>query len=470
MTPVLNTLPSARPLTASPAAAPICEQPFQYPVRRDFIEPDWRRLPGFRDVSKAEWESARWQRRNSVKSIAGLKHVFGKYVPDSLLESVARDQAECASMPLLVTPQMLNTMNELALWSDPVRCYMLPAFHDRHAQWPTHPKASRDSLHETQMWAVEGLVHRYPTKVLTELIASCTQYCGHCTRMDLVGSDVPQVRKARFQTPKADRYKLMLEYIRVTPGLRDVVVSGGDISNIPVALLEDFVSSLLDIPKIKDIRLATKGLVAIPQHFLQGDVLRMLERLATKARQRGVDLAVHTQINCAQQVTPLVAKLSSALLNMGFRDVRNQGVLLRGVNASPRQLLELCFVLLDHARIMPYYFYVCDMVPFSEHWRTSIHETQQLQNDIMGYLPGFATPRLVCDVPLAGKRWIHQAHAYDRQLGISYWTKNFRTNIEANDPEALSRNYVFYDPIHTLPEAGQAWWAEQRLKSGSVSG
>jgi lysine 2,3-aminomutase len=66
----------------------------------------------------------------------------------------------------------------------------------------------------------------------------------------------------------------------------------------------------------------------------------------------------------------------------------------------------------------------------------------------------------VCDVPFVGKRWVHQLADYDREKGISYWTKNYRTSIEANDPEALTRTYEYYDPIHTLPEAGQAWWRE----------
>ena len=80
----------------------------------------------------------------------------------------------------------------------------------------------------------------------------------------------------------------------------------------------------------------------------------------------------------------------------------------------------------------------------------------------MGYLPGFATPRIVCDVPFVGKRWVHQLAEYDTERGISYWTKNYRTSIEAADPEALNRTYEYYDPIHTLPAAGQAWWAGAR--------
>jgi lysine 2,3-aminomutase len=159
-------------------------------------------------------------------------------------------------------------------------------------------------------------------------------------------------------------------------------------------------------------------------------------------------------------VTPLVAEATRAMLDAGVRDVRNQGVLLNGVNATVEDLLDLSFALLDDAGIMPYYFYMCDMIPFSEHWRLAVWQAQSLQHGIMGYLPGFATPRIVCDVPYVGKRWVHQLSDYDHALGVSYWTKNYRTGVELEDPDALRRRYEYYDPIHTLPAEGQAWWRE----------
>ena len=462
--PLAPATKASRPTWKPAGKVHTAEQPFTYPLKREFVEPDWRRFPGYKNVTQDEWETALWQRRHTVKNLKELKEVFGDLIPESLLASVERDIQERATMSILIPPHMLNTMDEKDLWNDPVRRYMLPAFDDRHPEWPSHPKASRDSLHEADMWAVEGLTHRYPTKVLAELLSTCPQYCGHCTRMDLVGNDVPQVVKLKFQVPQKDRYQQMLDYLRVTPSVRDVVVSGGDIANTPMVVLEDFVSKLMDIPNVKDIRLATKGLIAIPQHFLQSGVVDGLERLARKARERGVDIAVHTHVNNARQVTPLVRRAVQALLDMGYRDVRNQGVLLRGVNGTAKEILDLCFMLLDHGKIMPYYFYQCDMIPNAEHWRLAIHEVQQLQHDIMGYLPGFATPRMICDVPFVGKRWVHQVKEYDRQLGISYWTKNYRTGIEADDPEALSRRYEYYDPIYTLPETGQHFWRDTRAQ------
>jgi lysine 2,3-aminomutase len=436
-------------------------QPFQYPLKRQFVEPDWTRLPGYKGVTQEQWNSALWQRQHSVKNVRELKDVFGMHLSDALVEEIVQDQALRATMSLLIPPQMLNCMDESDLKKDPVRRYMIPMISDRNADWPNHPHSSRDSLHESEMWATEGLTHRYPTKVLAEMIPTCPQYCGHCTRMDLVGNSVPQVSKHKFERPPKERYQDMLNYLRKTPGVRDVVVSGGDIANVPIAQLETFVMELLDIPNIRDIRLASKGLQGLPQHFLQDEVLFAFDRIAKKAWQRGVDIAVHTHVNHVSQVTPLVGRAVRKILELGFRDVRNQGVLLRGVNSTQKDILELCFMLLDHAKIMPYYFYMADMIPNAEHWRLSLDEGLKLQHDIMGYLPGFATPCIVVDVLYVGKRWIHQVAEYDRVKGISYWTKNYRTGIESEDVNALTRRYEYYDPVYTLPAEGQKYWRGQ---------
>ncbi|MGE0496115.1 MAG: KamA family radical SAM protein [Vulcanimicrobiota bacterium] len=441
------------------------EQPYQYPLQREFVEPDWTRIPGYAKVTSDEWEDAVWQRKHTVKNLRELKETLGHLLPDDLAASIEQDMRDRATMSMLLPPQMINTMRTDDLWTDPVRLYMLPAIADRRQDWPNHPRASRDSLHEADMWVVEGLTHRYPTKVLAELLTTCPQYCGHCTRMDLVGKDTPSVKKLRFEVKQNDRHELILQYLEQTPSVRDVVVSGGDVANLPPDTLEAFVTRLIQIPHIRDIRLASKGLMGLPQHFLQGKVLRSMERLATLARKHDVDLALHTHVNHANQLTPLVAEAAQLLLHMGFRDVRNQGVLLRGVNSTSKDLLDLCFTLLDKAHIMPYYFYMCDMIPNSEHWRLAVWEAQNLQHDIMGYLPGYATPRLLCDVPFVGKRWVHQVARYDREKGISYWTKNYRTSIELENAEALATQYEYYDPIYTLPEAGQNWWREQEAKA-----
>ena len=447
----------------------VTDQPYTY-VRKELSEPDWRRYPGWATVTESEWRDPQWQRAHSIKNIGQLRAVVGDLLDERFYADLAADQQQQATMSMLLPPQMLNTMAPHcaperrrfteAFYADPIRRYMLPVLSDREPEWGSHPYAERDSLHESDMWVVEGLTHRYPTKVLAEMLSTCPQYCGHCTRMDLIGNSTPTISKARLTLQPADRQDRMLDYLRATPTVRDVVVSGGDVANVPWPRLESFVMQLLEIDTIRDIRLATKALAALPQHWLQAKVVDGVNRVAHIAAARGVNLALHTHINHVQSVTPLVAAAARALLDAGLRDVRNQGVLMRGVNATADDLLDLCFALQGEANILPYYFYMCDMIPNAEHWRTPLWQAQQLQLSIMGYLPGFATPRIVCDVPYVGKRWVHQVVRYDRNLGISYWTKNYRTGLDGADADALNRVYPFYDPIDTLPASGQAWWRE----------
>jgi lysine 2,3-aminomutase len=455
-----------------------------YPYRQvELVEPDWTRFPGWRDVTAEQWRSVQWQRAHCIKNLKQLRALWGDLVEDRFYEDLERDQRERATMSMLVPPQMMNTMapydfstdparrqqNTDALYADPIRAYMLPVFSDRRTDWASHPHATRDSLHEHDMWVAEGLTHRYPTKVLAEVLSTCPQYCGHCTRMDLVGNSTPQVSKLKLELKPVDRMQGHIDYLRATPSVRDVVVSGGDVGNMPWKNLERYVDQLLDIENVRDIRLATKALMGLPQHWYSADVLAGAERLATKASARGVGLAVHTHVNHANSVTPLVTRASRGLLDAGIRDVRNQGVLMAGINDTAERMLDLCFALLDGASIMPYYFYMPDMIPFAEHWRVRLADAQRLQTQIMGYLPGFATPRVTCDVPFVGKRWVHQVDEYDHILGISYWSKNYRTGIELDDPDAVRKKHVYYDPVHLLPDEGQEWWVSEGHPRGHIA-
>jgi lysine 2,3-aminomutase len=461
-----------------PPAVPSGEQATAWPYRYQHTalrEPDWRRWPAWRDVGAADWHCAQWQRAHSIKSVQQLREVTGSLVDDGFFADLERDQAIFATMAMLLTPQQLNTIAPDAspggpgsltgaFYHDPVRRYMLPVHSDRRADWPSHPEAARDSLHEKQMWAVEGLTHRYPTKVLAEVVPTCPQYCGHCTRMDLVGTSTAQTAKTRFTMRPADRLDAIVDYLRRTPQVRDVVVSGGDVANLPWQRLEGFVTRLLELGTIRDIRLASKSVMALPQHWLQAEVLRGVERLTRLARSRDAAVSVHTHVNAAASLTPTVARASRALLDAGVRDVRNQAVLLHRVNDTAEQQLDLAFGLLDGASITPYYIYLCDMIPHSEHWRTTLATSQELQQAIMGYLPGFATPRFVCDVPDIGKRLVHQAVSYDQERGVSWWAPSCPIAAAgARDGGTASPgpHRPYYDPLHTLPLSGRRWWAER---------
>jgi lysine 2,3-aminomutase len=416
-------------------------QPYRY-RRQELVEPDWRRLPGWRDVTEEDWRRAQWQRAHCVKTPAQLRAVLGDLVDESFYADLERDRAERATMSMLLPPQMLNTMVPAVDGPMPAAGRSSP-----RRSWPTRCAATccRCSRTGTR----PGRATRSPagTRCTSTTCGSprdsrtgtrrrCWPSSSHLPAvLRALHADGPRRHVDAGRSPSSSSGRSpwtatpgMIDYLRRTPEVRDVVVSGGDVANLPWRHVEDFVTRLLEIENIRDIRLATKALMGLPQHWLQPDVGRGRRAGSPAlARERGVALAIHTHVNAAQSVTPLVAEAAKAMLAAGVRDVRNQGVLMRGVNDSAPALLDLCFALADEASITPYYFYMCDMIPSSEHWRVSLARAQELQHDVMGYLPGFATPRIVCDVPFVGKRWVHQAQSYDRLRGVSGWTKNYRT-------------------------------------------
>src|ERR1044072_1650734 len=102
------------------------------------------------------------------------------------------------------------------------------------------------------------------------------------------------------------------------------------------------------------------------------------------------------------------------------------------------------------------------MIPNAEHWRTSIGEAQALQRSLMGKLPGFAIPRVVCDVPLVGKRLLPQPTSYGTRRGLPRWRRASAAHVEGDGKDdAAGREYAYYDPIDTLPPGGQEWWMKQ---------
>src|ERR1700754_5012060 len=106
-------------------------QPYDY-TRHELVEPDWRRLPGWRDITDAQWRDAQWQRAHCVKNPKQLRDVLGDLLDQRFYDDLAADQTGFATMSMLIPPQMLNTMAPHtpatdytdAFYADPIRRYM----------------------------------------------------------------------------------------------------------------------------------------------------------------------------------------------------------------------------------------------------------------------------------------------------------------------------------------------------------
>ena len=301
-------------------------------------------------VTNAEWETAQWQRAHTVKNLRQLLAVYGDLFPADLLASIERDQAERATMSMLLPPQMLNTMDERDLWADPVRRYMLPAFDDRDPEWPSHPVDPRQPArgrHVGGRGPDPPLPHQGPGRAAHPAPSTAA------TAPAWTWSATPPRRWPSTSSVNGIRHEQILDYLRRTPSVRDVVVSGGDVANLPIRVLEQFVSALLDIDNIRDIRLASKGLMGLPQHFLQDDVLAGLERLATKASDRGVDLALHPTSTTPTSSPRWCPRPPGPCTTWASATSATRGSCSPGVNATPKDLLELCFTCSTGPRSCP---------------------------------------------------------------------------------------------------------------------
>src|SRR5690606_9538481 len=170
-------------------------------------------------------------------------------------------------------------------------------------------------------------------------------------------------------------------------------------------------------------------------------------------REKGKEVALHTHFNSINEITDITRQAMLHLFKKGVR-VRNQSVLIRGVNDTAEKMIQLVRQL-SYMNVQPYYVYQHDMVQGTEDLRTSVAETLEIERAVRGVTAGFNTPTFVTDAPGGGgKRGVHSYDYYDRTTGISVYRS------PSVDDQKL---YLYFDPIHTLPPEGQKMWEDESL-------
>ncbi len=423
---------------------------------RTFSEGEfWRKIPGFEAIDEATFLDHRWQVKNSITKVAGLKAVLGERLSDDVIEDIAEAFRE-VPMALRVSPYLLALMNWDDPKGDPIRRQFIPL---ASRSLPDHPKLSFDSLREQADAPLPGLTHRYPDKVLLLALDTCPVYCRFCTRSYAVGPDQDAVAKVSLKATTS-RWEAALNYIARHPQVEDVVISGGDAWNLRADQIDTLGQRLLDIEHVRRFRFASKGLAILPQKILTDNAwFDNLARLNERARRQGVDMMLHTHFNHPVEATWITQQAMLRLHQAGIH-VRNQTVLQRGVNDDAPTLTRLNRRL-GYLNIHPYYVYVHDMVRGTETLRTSIKTACELEIATRGSTAGFNTPTFVVDAPGGGgKRCVHSFDHYDDQSGISVYRA---PAVKANEA------FLYFDPIDTLPKAFQKRWQHPEQRDAMVA-
>jgi len=248
-------------------------------------------------------------------------------------------------------------------------------------------------------------------------------------------------------------------YIKNNSRIEDVVISGGDAYNLTAEQVKIIGESLLNIPHIRRIRFATKGIAIFPMKILTDhDWVNALLGVHKLGRSYGKQVVIHTHFSSPVEITKWSQRAMERLFQAGIY-VRNQGVLQDGVN-NDRDTMILLTRKLAFMNIEPYYIYMHDMVPGCEHFRTTLREGIELEKAVRGTVAGFNTPTFVCDLPGGGgKRHIDSFEYYDEENGISVWKA---PNVKPGEV------FTYFDPIHKLSKAAQKRWADPKMRENMV--
>jgi lysine 2,3-aminomutase len=333
----------------------------------------YNEIPLWKDVKAEEWNDWKWQVRNRINTVDQLKDIINLTKQEEEDISKVLDKFRMG-----ITPYYAAQMDKKD-HRCPVRMQAVPTIAETHIG----EADMTDPLSEDEDSPVEGLTHRYPDRVLFLVTDQCSMYCRHCTRRRFAGQQDKAV-----STDKIDK---QIEYIRNTPEVRDVLLSGGDALLISDEKLEYIIKKLREIPHVEIIRIGSRTPVVCPQRITD-DLVNMLKKYHP--------IWLNTHFNHPKEITPesteAIAKLADAGIPLG-----NQSVLLRGVNDCVHVMKDLVQKLVK-IRVRPYYIYQCDLSLGIEHFRTPVAKGIEIIEGLRGHTSGYAVPTFIVDAPGGG--------------------------------------------------------------------
>lgn len=334
---------------------------------------NWKDIPLFKDVTEEQWNDWHWQVENRLSTLEDIEAVL------ELTEQEREDIAKViGGFRVGITPYYASLMDPKDPMC-PVRMQAVPTLAEMHRS----EADDADPLHEDADSPAPGLTHRYPDRVLFLVTDQCSMYCRHCTRRRLAG----ETDGAR----SIDDINACIEYIRNTPQVRDVLLSGGDALCIEDEMLEYIISELRKIPHVEIVRIGSRTPVVMPQRITD-DLVNMLKKYHP--------IWLNTHFNNIKELTPTAEAALKKLADAGI-PLGNQTVLLRGVNDCKHKMRELMHALVKN-RVRPYYIYQCDLSIGIEHFRTTVSKGIEIMEGLRGHTSGYAVPTFVVDAPGGG--------------------------------------------------------------------
>ncbi len=324
----------------------------------------------------SNWNDWKWQLKNSISTIEQFEKLTGITFCDKEKEQLKKTMDK---FPLSITPYYASLISKENYQHDPVFKQSFANIHELNVL----DTDLADPLSEDSDSPEEGITHRYPDRVLFHVSNICAMYCRHCTRKRKVG-DIDFV-------PSKEQLQKGIDYIKRTPKVRDVLLSGGDPFMLPDSKIDWLLGELTAIPHVEVVRIGTRMPVVLP-YRITDDLVNILKKYQP--------LWINTHFNHPREITTSAKEALAKLADGGF-PLGNQSVLLANVNDCPRIIKNLVHKLVQN-RVRPYYLYQCDLSEGLSHFRTPIGKGIEIMESLIGHTSGFARPTYVIDAPGGG--------------------------------------------------------------------
>ena len=328
------------------------------------------------ETNISNWKDWKWQLKHTIKSLHKFELLTGIEFPENERKVI---EDTVATFPLSITPYYLSLIDFDNYKNDPV---FKQAFADVREKY-IDKSEFKDPLSEDSDSPVPGITHRYPDRVLFHVSNICSMYCRHCTRKRKVG-DTDYI-------PNKKQLLKGIEYIKKTPRVRDVLLSGGDPLMLNDEYLDWLLAELRAIPHVEVIRIGTRMPVVLP-YRITDDLVKVLKKYHP--------LWINTHFNHPREITTSSKEALRKLADAGI-PLGNQSVLLAEVNDCPRIMKSLIHKLVMN-RVRPYYLYQCDLSEGLSHFRTPIGKGIEIMESLIGHTSGFSVPTYVIDAPGGG--------------------------------------------------------------------
>lgn len=369
-------------------------------------------------MTSSDWNNWTWQLRHSLKT----KDDFAEFTTLTPEESRAFDanlgadsrQNNRQLFNIRTTPYYASLIDREQA-HDPLRRIFFPhsAELEQNSGLELDPLGERKQANQP----TARVIHRYSDRALFLITDICSVYCRYCTRKHFTGADQAFI--------KDSEYDQALSYFKKTKGLREIILSGGDPLTVSDQQLDRVLSDLRSIEHIEIIRIGTRMPVVAP--------MRVTPELV-KILQKNKPVFLMTHFNHPRELTLEAAKSVEMFVDHGV-PVMNQMVLLNGVNNHPA-IVQALSRRLVYLRVKPYYMFQCDPSLGTEHLRTSIDESLEIQRELWGHLSGLAMPTLSIDIPNGGGKMTYAPNFETEK------SEQFRTFIGWDGVSAKYKNPI----------------------------